>query len=1267
MNDVANDLAYAPEALKQRSLLGALRALRRGDFTVRLPLGLTGLEGEIAEVFNDVAELNQSMTDQLRRICEDVGKEGQINRRLLVPAAVGSWATKVDSVNTLIADLMRPTAAVARVIESVANGDLSQQMLLDIDGLPLRGEFQRIGKVVNTMVNQLNGFASEVSRVAREVGTDGKLGGQARVPGVAGTWKDLTDNVNAMAANLTGQVRNIAEVTTAVAKGDLSKKITVDVRGEILELKSTVNTMVDQLNGFASEVSRVAREVGTDGKLGGQARVLGVAGTWKDLTDNVNAMAANLTGQVRAIAEVATAVTKGDLTRSIMVEAMGEVAALKDNINEMIRNLKDTTRKNDEQGWLKSNLAKFSRMLQGQGDLVAVSQVVLSELAPLVHAQQGVLYRQSAPDGEPRLELVGAYAADGDSPLPRVLRFGQGLVGQCALEKKRILLEGVPQDFIRISSSLGSAAPLNVVILPVLFEGELKAVLELASLRSFNATHLSFLDQLAESIGIVLHTIEANMRTSDLLHQSQSLTRELQRQQHELTQTNDRLEQQAENLQKSETLLKMQQGELKHANDELQRKAELLSEQKRQVEYKNEEIELAKAALEEKAEQLALNSRYKSQFLANMSHELRTPLNSLLILAKLLADNAGANLTSKQIDYAQTIYASGADLLRLISDILDLAKIESGTVTLDMGMLQLADLKDYVERTFRPTALEKQLEFTVTVDAPLVAIETDEKRLQQILKNLLSNAFKFTRHGSVVLRVEQVHGGWPPGSLRLDSARQVIAFTVADTGIGIPADQQRVIFEAFQQADGTTSRHYGGTGLGLSISRELAQLFGGAIAVKSAPGEGSSFVLYLPLPTGAAAAAVAVAEPSLAPPLPNDDRNTLQPDDLVVLIIEEDARFAATLLDVAREHGFKGVIARDGNSGFAQALALQPDAIALDLRLSDVDGWMILDQLKNNVNTRHIPVSVVSLEEQTHRSLHMGAVAVMHKGSAREVLQQALSRTRNLLEREARVLLVADGDDGRRAETEQWLRGAGVAITSVALGRQVLETLRRARFDCVVLGPELGDMGPIQLLKTIAESESVTEMPFVVYGTGSLDGRERAELGRLAEILVLKKAPTRKAMLEEVAVFLHQVLSNLPDGSRSLLAARGTDSGLAGRRILIVDDDVRNVFALTGALEQIGMTVFNAEDGNQGIAILKESPGIEAVLMDIMMPGLDGYDTIRIIRGLEPFKELPIIAVTAKAMKGDREKCIAAGASDYIAKPVNVEQLASLLRVWLNH
>ena len=1379
------DLQFAPEILDRRAMLSALRAFKKGDFSVRMPMDLIGIDGEIAQAFNEVVETNEMIADEFARIRDEVGKEGQINQRVRLPAAVGSWAAGIDSVNALIGDLVRPTAEVARVIESVAKGDLLQRMLLEIDGTPLRGEFLRIGKIVNTMVDQLNGFTSEVSRVAREVGTEGKLGGQAQVPGVAGTWKDLTDNVNAMAANLTGQVRNIADVTTAVAKGDLSKKITVDVKGEILELKSTINTMVDQLNGFASEVSRVAREVGTDGKLGGQAQVPGVAGTWKDLTDNVNLMAANLTnqvrgivqvvtsvargdlkrkvvfeakgeiaaladtingmidtlatfgdqvtnvarevgiegklggqakvpgaaglwrdltdnvnqlaanltGQVRAIAEVATAVTKGDLTRSIMVEAMGEVAALKDNINEMIRNLKDTTLKNNEQDWLKTNLAKFSRMLQGQGDLVAVSKLVLSELAPLVNAQQGVLYTQSRRGTEPRLELLASYASRPNKHLPKTLRIGEGLVGQCAFEKKSILLDDAPHDYVRISSVLGSAAPLNVIILPVLFEGEVKAVLELASVRKFNQTHLSFLDQLTESIGIVFNTIEANMRTGDLLQQSQTLTKELQIQQEELKQTNDRLEQQAENLQNSERLLKQQQGELQGANDELQDKAKELSIQMRQVELKNKEVELAKAALEDKAEQLALSSRYKSEFLANMSHELRTPLNSLLILAKLLADNAGNHLTPKQIDYAQTIYAAGADLLSLINDILDLAKIESGTVTLDIGPLHLSELRDYVERTFRQGALDKHLAFDIEVEPGLPAvIHTDEKRLQQILKNLLSNAFKFTEKGKVALRIFRAKTGWTSGSLQLEPSDRVVAFSVTDTGIGIPENKQKVIFEAFQQADGTTSRQFGGTGLGLSISRELTRLLGGDIRVESVPGQGSIFVLYLRIPSQPAEpetehAATVVAEPRLvapslrhakAPEAPRteltlrprtqlkDDRDNIHPGDRTLLIVEDDARFALLLLDVARESGFKGIVALDGSTALALAKELQPDAITLDLKLPDVDGWVVLDLLKHGAETRHIPVNVISVDDEARDCLHMGAIGIVQKPAARETLHEALAKTRQLVERDVKALLVADGDDARRARLIEALSGEAVQITSASAGKQALEDLRNHRFDCVVLGPRLKDMTAIALLKTVAESGSVAEMPFVIYEPGSLAGAEQDNLRRLAEIVILKKAPTPEAVLEETTLFLHQAIGSLPADKRRIIESRQADPQLAGRKVLIVDDDVRNIFALTGALEQCGMTVFNADNGKEGIEILKSTPGINIVLMDIMMPELDGYDTIRIIRGQEQFRDLPIIAVTAKAMKEDREKCIDAGASDYIAKPVNVEQLGSLMRIWLN-
>jgi len=1018
------------------------------------------------------------------------------------------------------------------------------------------------------------------------------------------------------------------------------------------------------------------------------AKVPGAAGLWRDLTDNVNQLAANLTTQVRAIAEVATAVTKGDLTRSIMVETMGEVAVLKDNINEMIRNLKDTTLKNNEQDWLKTNLAKFTQMLQGHSDLVTVAGLVLSELAPLVSAQQGVVYSQSKRGEEPRLELLAAYASKPNKSLAKTLRIGEGLVGQCALEKKRILLEDVPHDYIRINSVLGSTAPANVIILPVLFEGEVKAVVELASLRRFSEAHLSFLEQLTESIGIVFNTIEANMRTEALLEQSQSLTKELQSQQEVLKNTNDRLEQQADNLQKSESLLKNQQEELQSTNEELQDKAKLLSEQMQQVAYKNREVEHAKAALEEKAEQLALSSRYKSEFLANMSHELRTPLNSLLILAKLLSDNVGNNLMPKQIDYAQTIYAAGTDLLSLINDILDLAKIESGTVTLDIAPERFAELLGYVERTFRQVAQSKGLEFTVEVDPALPAvIQTDEKRLQQILKNLLSNAFKFTEQGAVALRISTAASGWSEGHIQLDAASKVVAFAVSDTGIGIPEVKQKVIFEAFQQVDGSTSRKYGGTGLGLSISRELTRLLGGDIQVESSSGAGSTFTLFLPLvhePTAIEARApvsvedlrerakrstakVKAARGASPRPAVVDDREDIQPGDLVVLIVEDDEKFASTLRDMANESGFKAVLAFDAGTALNLVKELAPDAITLDLRLPDMEGWAILDILKHDPETRHIPVSVISVEREMQKYLHMGALGVVHKPAEKEALMDALARARRMIEHDIKTLLVVSGDDAERASVSEAIRGEGVRITELQSGAEAVEALREGRVDCLVVGQTLSDMSGGNLVKEIARSQIASELPIVMYWTDNSAGGERDKLRKLAEAVVLKSAQTLEAVLAETTLFLHQAVNGLsPSKRRQLLAVmHGEAPDLAGKKALIVDDDIRNIFALTGALEQHGMAVLNAENGKDGIESLKNNPDTDVVLMDIMMPELDGYDTIRIMRGLEEFKDLPIIAVTAKAMKGDREKCIEAGASDYISKPVNVEQLLSLLRVRL--
>ncbi len=898
-----------------RNIAAVTTAVATGDLSKKITVDVRGEILELKDTINTMVDQLSSFASEVTRVAREVGTEGKLGGQASVPGVAGTWKDLTDNVNFMAGNLTSQVRNIADVTKAVANGDLSKKITVDV-----KGEILELKNTINTMVDQLSSFAAEVTRVAREVGTEGKLGGQAEVQGVAGTWKDLTDNVNFMAGNLTSQVRGIAVVVTAVANGDLNRKLAVEAKGEIAALADTINSMIETLATFADQVTTVAREVGVEGKLGGQASVPGAAGTWKDLTDNVNRLAANLTTQVRAIAEVATAVTKGDLTRTITVEALGEVASLKDNINEMIVNLKDTTLKNSEQDWLKTNLAKFSRMLQGQKDLLAVGRLILSELAPVVSAQQGAFYRMDYSEEEPQLRLLASYAYKERKNVDNVYKLGEGLVGQCALEKQKILLTNVPADYIKIASGLGEASPLNIMVMPVVFEGQVKAVIELASFDRFSPTHETFLDQLTESIGIVLNTIEANTRTEDLLKQSQSLARELQNQQQELQLTNQQL------------------GE----------KAQLLAEQNAEVERKNQEVEQARQALEEKASQLALTSKYKSEFLANMSHELRTPLNSLLILADQLAKNPDGNLTPREVEFAQTIHASGNDLLSLINDILDLSKIESGTVAVDVSELVFGDLHDYLDRSFRHVAESRKLGFTLSFDSQLpVSMHTDAKRLQQVIKNLLSNAFKFTEQGVRLVAHCAASSGWSVEHQTLRRASSVIAISVVDTGVGIPPDKQQIIFEAFQQADGSTNRKYGGTGLGLAICRELASLLGGEIRLESSPGRGSTFTLYLPQnyftvgPPPRETAAETVGSPVVGSPVVgspvvgstlaaasdalspaaafaegskpalasfeecSDDRVRLQPCDRVLLIIEEDPAFARLLLEAARNGATK--------------------------------------------------------------------------------------------------------------------------------------------------------------------------------------------------------------------------------------------------------------------------------------------------------------------------------------------------------------------------
>jgi HAMP domain-containing protein/CheY-like chemotaxis protein/signal transduction histidine kinase len=1285
LTDSVNSMAGNLTA-QVRNIAEVTTAVANGDLTKKVAVDVRGEILELKNTINAMVDQLNSFASEVTRVAREVGTEGRLGGQAQVRGVAGVWKDLTDNVNSMAGSLTAQVRNIADVTTAVANGDLSKKITVDV-----KGEIQQLKNTINAMVDQLNSFASEVTRVAREVGTEGQLGGQAQVKGVAGVWKDLTDSVNSMAGNLTSQVRGIAKVVTAVANGDLDRKLVVEAKGEIAALADTINEMIDTLATFADQVTTVAREVGVEGKLGGQAKVPGAAGTWKDLTENVNQLAANLTTQMRAISEVATAVTMGDLTRSITVEAQGEIAQLKDKVNEMIRNLKDTTQKNNEQDWLKTNLAKFTQMLQGQRDLMTVTKLILSELAPVVSAQHGVFYMMGQEDNEPVLKLTSTYAHRERRGLGNQFRLGEGLCGQCAFEKERILLIDVPGDYVRISSGLGEAPPLNIVVLPVLFEGEVKAVIELASFNRFKEIHLKLLDQLTETIAIVLNTIAANMRTEDLLEQSQSLAQELQSQQEELRETNTRLERQAASLQASEELLKQQQEELKKANEELEQKAEQLSTQKSQVEGKNREIELAKLALQEKAEQLTITSKYKSEFLANMSHELRTPLNSLLILSEMLADDSERNLTAKQIEFAQTIYSSGSDLLSLINDILDMAKIESGTMAIELGHVQFGDLREFAERTFRPVAETKDLAMEVELAENLPAsINTDAKRLQQILRNLLSNAFKFTEDGKISLGIEPATTGWSADHPVLNRAQTVVAFSVSDTGIGIPADKLRIIFEPFQQAEMGTSRKFGGTGLGLSISREIARMLGGEIRVQSKVGEGSTFTLYLPLafiptaprPLNGLSGALVAADPRIfetsstarepvisglwKTELRGDARELIQPGDRVVLIVEHDAKFANVLLDVAHSNGFKALIIPSGEMALTLAKEIMPHAITLDLLLPDVNGWVVLDRLKHDAATRHIPVNVISVDESWQRGLRLGAFAFLKKPVTKRGLEEAFARMRKFLDRSVKSLLVVEDNETERRNILKMLGNGDIQTTAVGTGAEALAALQTQSFDCLVLDLGLPDMSGHELLERIKREPGATDLRTIIYTAKELSQQEESQLNELVETIIIKDARSLEQLLDKTALFLHQVEAKLQPANQQMLhVMHKTDQSLADKRILIVDDDVRNVFALTGMMERWKIQVLRAENGRQALDILQSNPDLDIVLMDIMMPEMDGFETIRTIRALPDFQTLPIIALTAKAMKGDRQRCLEAGASDYIAKPVNAAQLLSLIRVWI--
>ncbi|AWZ06043.1 MULTISPECIES: HAMP domain-containing protein [unclassified Streptomyces] len=1131
-----------------RSIAEVTTAVAQGDLTQKIRVDARGEILELKETINTMVDQLSAFADEVTRVAREVGTEGNLGGQATVRGVSGTWKDLTDNVNVMASNLTGQVRSIAQVATAVARGDLSQKIVVEA-----KGEVAALAGVINTMVDTLSAFADEVTRVAREVGTEGRLGGQAQVPNVAGTWKDLTDNVNSMANNLTGQVRNIALVTTAVANGDLSKKIDVDARGEILELKTTINTMVDQLSSFAAEVTRVAREVGSEGRLGGQAEVEGVSGTWKRLTENVNELAGNLTRQVRAIAEVASAVAEGDLTRSITVDASGEVAELKDNINSMVGSLRESTRANQEQDWLKSNLARISDLMQGHRDLAAVAELVMDELTPLVAAQYGAFYLAEDRPGGTVLTLVGSYGRPADAEEDTGFALGRSLVGQAARSHRIIATDQVPGGYV-ISSGLGHTTPGSLIILPIVVDDQALGVIELASFSAFTAVHRDFLAQLMETIGANVNTIVANARTDELLGESQRLTGELQARSEEL---------------------QVQQEELQRSNAELEEKAALLASQNSDIEAKNLEIEQARQELETRAQQLSLASTYKSEFLANMSHELRTPLNSLLILAQLLAQNPTRNLTPKQVEYAGIIHSAGSDLLQLINDILDLSKVEAGKMDINPERVHLPQLLEYVDATFRPMTTQKSLDFTVTT-APGAPDDllTDDSRLRQILRNLLSNAVKFTERGGVELRIEPATPAETPAGL--SRRGPMLAFRVRDTGIGIPEQQLESVFGAFQQADGTTSRKYGGTGLGLSISREIAQLLGGAVTAQSTPGQGSTFTLYLP---------VSRADYEDAP------------------------RFEA------QDQGAPGTHSAGGAPGTTRPDRAQAPVLPAQRR----------------------PRRLLVIEER---------------------LGGLLSLVAESADRDFAPRHEATGEHG------------GIQVVNATSSREAAAALASHSFHCVVLELDMPDGEALRFLDALDGDPALSSLPVLAHNNPRVRSGQEAALRERSASRHLELLSSLDELRERIALHLFaeqpgDVLPLVRGDAQPQQSDHVLDAELAGRTVLVVDDDARNLFALSGILELHGMRVLHAEDGRKGIDALTHNTGVDLILMDVMMPELDGYAATAEIRRMPAYEGLPIIAVTAKAMPGDREKSLAAGASDYVTKPVDADDLIARVRHWL--
>ncbi len=1129
-------------------------------------------------------------------------------------------------------------------------------------------------------------FAHHIEELRRLDGIDDAINHRiTEVAVLAQEWWDRAAEAEIAARREIDLATTTMRDITAIIEKESGKQIMDEIRYLIDTFISVENRLMTERRIRADKSSEMATFMALLGALlsilvGGIAIML------------VNRTISPLNQLTATMGEIAKS---QDFARRVEIEGMIEVTKIAEVFNQMAQNTQD-------QAWLKTNATIISKILQESDDTTRLIQQLAAKFGELLDCGFGAVYLHNEKNG--RYELTGSYRFKERKHSQTSYAPGEGLVGQCALENRTMILTGVPEDYVMIHSGLGEAAPNTVLAIPIALQHQVLGVMELATFGRFTPFQQALIEEQVPNVAIGLQSILNKTRTKELLEETQVQAEELQVREEELRDNNIVLETQAQDLKKSRAeleerneQLQVQQEELRIANEELESKAKDLKNSRLTLEHKNQSLEEVKLELERRAEELAVSSRYKSEFLANMSHELRTPLNSMLILARLLSDNKEGNLSTKQVEYSNTIYDSGNDLLSLINDILDLSKIESGKMEVLAEPVHIADFVEEMERKFIPMAESKDILFAVDAGNAPETIRSDGKKLGQIIKNLISNAVKFTNKGKVSLTIGPAAKSvrfYKPGLTH----ENALCFSVIDTGVGIPKDKFLTIFEAFQQADGSTNRKYGGTGLGLSISRELARLLGGEIQLESEVDKGATFNLFIPkdldMTDSAAPKEPSTAmspdsqgefepdretapQPAAGIPTPTssepqepreveDDRHQIKPGDRSILIIEDDDVFSSIVADVAQERGFSVLVVNDGETGLHFADFHRPSGIILDIGLPGLDGWKVMERLKDNPNTRHIPVHFMSAMDESLDAMKNGAVGFLTKPISMEAMGAAFGRIENIIDRPAKRLLLVE-DDPLQLESMRSLIGNGdVETVTAESGKKAAELLADGGFDCIVLDLGLPDMDGLELLENIRLKPDLRQIPVVVYTGKELEPKERAALDHYAQSIIVKDARSPERLLDDTTLFLHRIESNLPEKQRKTIRMlHDSEAVFDGRKVLLVDDDMRNTFSLSALLHEKKMQVLVADTGVEALNMLESNPDTAIVLMDIMMPEMDGYEATRKIREQERFANLPIRALTAKAMKGDRAQCIAAGANDYLTKPVNNEKLLSMMRVWL--